>query len=540
MTSPDRDRRGLSRRRFLATTATAGAAAVLLHRQPARGAAKYTRYNATSPKGQAMLQSYAQAVTKMLALPPTHPHNWFRNAFVHTMDCPHGNWWFFAWHRGYLGYFERTIRALSGNPDFAIPYWDWTQLPRIPDTMFNGVLTPSDVAFNPIIVNYQTFFNFMNPALTAFWKARTPGQVAQSNLRGFTSLDVLWDQVKNNPMYATTNDARYLTRDKPALDPKTAKVCAPETIKAGLAPTTFLKFNSNKTKSHTVPPTSSTVFGILEGQPHNNVHNNIGGVGHVDLAHFGYMQDNLSPTDPIFFLHHSNMDRLWQVWITKQEKLGLPTLPEGQDRVDWERDPFLFFIDEAGKPVTAKAGDYATIGAFDYDYEPGSGDDLVAPAPVAAAPPKTRFTGKAQGATGTVTVGSALVSEAASGGATTLVVKVTLPHPGTGPQRNFDVLVNAPPGVTSVDADSPYYAGTIAFFGGMRHGAMDTTFTLPLTRVLTALKANNALGTGDLRIRVVPQGPTSAGPTPSPGPGVPKASAPAPSARVKAVAVEVL
>jgi tyrosinase len=42
----------------------------------------------------------------MLNLPADHPQNWFRNAFVHLMDCPHGNWWFYVWHRGYLGYFE--------------------------------------------------------------------------------------------------------------------------------------------------------------------------------------------------------------------------------------------------------------------------------------------------------------------------------------------------------------------------------------------------------------------------------------------------
>lgn len=44
-----------------------------------------------------------------------HPHNWFRNAFVHIIDCPHGNWWFYVRYRSYVVYFEQTLRKLSRN-----------------------------------------------------------------------------------------------------------------------------------------------------------------------------------------------------------------------------------------------------------------------------------------------------------------------------------------------------------------------------------------------------------------------------------------
>jgi tyrosinase len=101
----------------------------------------------------------------MLKLSPDHPQNWFRNAFTHLMDCPHGNWWFYVWHRGYVGYFEQTIRNLSGDPTFALPYWDWTQLPQIPDSMFSGVLTPTDSAFTPFTKDIATFTSFIQPSL---------------------------------------------------------------------------------------------------------------------------------------------------------------------------------------------------------------------------------------------------------------------------------------------------------------------------------------------------------------------------------------
>src|ERR1700709_1266364 len=101
-----------SRRAFLASLAASGAA---LPFAKARAATKYRRHNVTSPEGRKMLASYAKGIEAMLKLSPDHPQNWFRNAFVHLMDCPHGNWWFYVWHRGYLGHFERSIRALSGD-----------------------------------------------------------------------------------------------------------------------------------------------------------------------------------------------------------------------------------------------------------------------------------------------------------------------------------------------------------------------------------------------------------------------------------------
>ena len=62
---------------------------------------------------------------------------------------------------------------------------------------------------------------------------------------------------------------------------------------------------------------------------------------------------------------------------------GLPILPngylvqppvKGTDYHAWSTEPFLFFTDFRKQPVTkTKAGDYATIGEFSYDYQPGTG-----------------------------------------------------------------------------------------------------------------------------------------------------------------------
>src|SRR3954466_3104309 len=246
-----------SRRNFLATAAVAAGVAAYPF-APARAAAKYTRYNVTSPEGQKMLASYAKGVEAMLKLPADHPQNWFRNAFTHFLDCPHGNWWFYVWHRGYIGYFERTIRALSGDADFAMPYWDWTELPQIPDGMFDGVLTPTDNAFAPYTGNLAKFTSFIKPAMTTYWDSFSPAQLAQQNLRGYTKFEDVWNDVTGlktgmagDQAFATTCGSRYLSRDNPKLDAKTATNVSEFVVLSGLLPIDFynpssqLSFNSS-------------------------------------------------------------------------------------------------------------------------------------------------------------------------------------------------------------------------------------------------------------------------------------------------------
>jgi len=87
----------------------------------------------------------------------------------------------------------------------------------------------------------------------------------------------------------------------------------------------------------------------------------------------------------------------------------------------------------------------------------------------------------------------------------TLVASITIPHPMSGSApREYDVLVNAPPGTQSVTADSPYFAGTISFFGfmpGMM--TMDVTFQVPLDKLPPAAKGKPP---GSLVFTVVPSG----------------------------------
>lgn len=517
-----------TRRDFLLASAAA-AGATMVPFAPSRAAAKYTRHNVTSPEGQKALASYAKGVEAMLKLPADHPQNWFRNAFIHLMDCPHGNWWFYVWHRGYLGYFERTIRALSGDDSFAIPYWDWTTLPQIPDGMFDGALAPTGQAFEPYTGNLALFTSLLQPTLANYWNSLSPAQHTQLDARGYKTIDDMWNDVtgysasakagiSGNEAFATTCAARYLSRANPKLEGTTAYDVTPFVVYAGLLatdfynPVAYLSFTSAKAPSHNTPPAGSGIFSVLEGMPHNKVHNFIGGVGALDPGPYGNMTNNLSPVDPIFFLHHSNMDRLWDVWTRKQKRLGLPYLPAGQDLKTLSDEPFLFYADGKGGYVgPAKAGDYLDMAVFDYDYEPGFGEAVVQPPAAALAGAKAAPAIKAtiKGNVATVVVPRpAVQSHLAEATPRPLMAQVTVPRPGgTSTQREFDVLVNAPPGVTQVSADSPYYAGTVAFFGSMMPGMQmshDATFAVPLPRTLRAFTTLGAANNATLTIQVVP------------------------------------
>ncbi|MEL7297533.1 MAG: tyrosinase family protein [Pseudomonadota bacterium] len=76
-------------------------------------------------------------VARMKALPSTDPRNWTAISRIHgTADetagfCEHASTHFLSWHRAYLYFLERIIRKLTGESDWALPYWNWNQNPRM-------------------------------------------------------------------------------------------------------------------------------------------------------------------------------------------------------------------------------------------------------------------------------------------------------------------------------------------------------------------------------------------------------------------------
>src|SRR5215212_7509106 len=200
--------------------------------------------------------------------------------------------------------------------------------------MFDDVLTPTDSAFIASFNEFKKQFGDV-VAKADYWKVSNP-QYEQLLARRIRFPEDLWFDINDDPrgtMFFDRADARGLTKSNPFLDERTKTAVSATTLTAALRPTDFITFGSPKTFSHG----GLTGFGVLEGQPHNRVHNNVGGIitttgpdgKPVTTFGKGFMQANLSPVDPLFFLHHANIDRIWDVWTRKQQALGLPILPDG-------------------------------------------------------------------------------------------------------------------------------------------------------------------------------------------------------------------
>jgi tyrosinase len=502
---------GVTRRRFLGTSAAVLAASAMPCAAPAQGA-KFRRFEISDPgMPSRVLDSYKKGIREMLNRLATDPRNWYRTAFVHLFDCPHQNWWFLPWHRAYIGWVEAIIREFSGDMEFALPYWDWTKTPRVPAGMFDDVLDPNNAAFIPSFNAFKAQFDAPVTALFATFSPAQKGVLAQ---RGLSSTADFWTAVAAAPagMFFEQPEARGLTPASPNLDQTTRATVSLATIRSALRTANFAGsengtdaagFASAKASSHN----DQSREGILESQPHDNVHGAMGGA-----AGNAFMVSFLSPVDPIFFLHHGNLDRLWDVWTRRQAALGRPTLPQGADLTAWSSEEFLFFSDASGQPVSkTSAGDYAAMSVFDYDYSPGSGEDQVpvgGPA-IAALPATQAFSAQITSATigasipaGGVAEVPAAALEATAPEAPPRVAEVTLNLGPSDQGRRFRVLVSP------VGGGNPIEAGGITIFSHHVHGP--TTFTVPLPENLAVTAAAGTNVPVDIRVVPLEQAPGAA------------------------------
>ncbi len=214
-------------------------------------------------------------------------------------NCEHGSYHFLSWHRMYLYFFDRILRAASGDPNLVLPYWNWTDpaqrtLPaafRLPASASNALYVPPP--------GRQASFDAGTGSLGA-------GAVDYSAAFADTNFD--------SP---TGSGASF-----------GGQIAGP------------MQFNGP--------------HGAFESQPHDVVHVALG----------GFMDDpNTAAEDPIFWLHHANIDRMWNRW-----------LGQGGGRTDpsdaaWRNTQFTFY-DEAGHAVYLTGAEVEdTVGQLNYRYD---------------------------------------------------------------------------------------------------------------------------------------------------------------------------
>jgi tyrosinase-like protein/polyphenol oxidase-like protein len=364
-----------------------------------------------------IVTGYAGTVRRMRERAPDDPTSWTYQAAIHGTtttparnlwnQCQHATWYFLPWHRMFLYYFERIVRATvveTGGPtDWTLPYWNYC--------------LGDQHAFLP-----EPF--------------RAPASGAPDSLYVEERDPQLNSGEAGLPDYATS-PARALER--------------PHFIgKAEFGgPTTGLEH-------------SGETWGRLEVGPHNAVHVFVKGLmGSPETA----------ALDPIFWLHHANIDRLWSEWI------GLPGASHANPPDEaWRRFSFSFF-DEHGQDVALRCEDVLETAAqlgYTYDTEPiPSPPARVVPPTVtvtAMKPTQREMIGATpDGVTLTgqqTTVPVPIASQAAEGFGDEVhaylnVEEIEGEHnPGVSYLVYADLEGGEPP-----HPESPHYLGTLSFFG---------------------------------------------------------------------------
>lgn len=427
-----------------------------------------------------IITTYKAAVTAMKALDtshPTDPRGWQHQANIHFNSCLHRNWLWLPWHRVYLLYFERICRKLTGDDSFALPYWNWNSHPAVPDPFWDT----SSSLYDP------------NRAVTQTDKA----------------------------------DASYI---------------GTTVLQNILGETNFELFASLKPQAgqnlHLPPPPDSPTEGMLESQPHDNIHIFVGCPG-GDMCGFH------SPLDPVFYTHHCMLDCLWAHWNID---LGNANTNDS----DWTNYSITDFFDENGNPVTVAVATTVLFPILSYQYEPcsigttqGSQKRLQGKQLEqflrTGAPSKLEFVQRfelrqevaaAVGKPATVAVKvepGALRSALEADVRTRLVL--TVAEVEVPERRDFFVRVflNKPDASGETPIDDPHYAGSFAFFfdeSAMKNhqgatempGRPKTGFLVDVRPTLTRLSQGGSLSLGEVAVSFVP---------------VPSSPRAAPSAQVK-------
>jgi tyrosinase len=290
----------IGRRQFVAGAAITVAAPYVMK----------TRAHAQSPRVRRDVQSlsasdsffakYGQAVQAMHQLPASDPRNWRNQALIHINHCPHGEQDFVHWHRHYILNFERICGQLIGDANFALAYWNWSSRRGvIPDPFYD--------------------LNFLN---VQFWQ--DPSNAQSDN----------W-----SPFPVTTVGTRGLAKGQGLQDDSNAGADFTQDAIDGIQQQTIFEIFTAQ----------------VEGSPHNN--------GHVVSGRpNGHMIDGVSSLDPIFWLHHCNIDRIWAEWQTAGN-----TTPSFNLNYDNQ------FVNGQGQPVTASSTSALDFAAMNYTYDTLSG-----------------------------------------------------------------------------------------------------------------------------------------------------------------------
>ncbi|MPY24348.1 tyrosinase family protein [Shewanella sp. YLB-07] len=253
------------------------------------------------------LALYAKAVAEMKTRKATDPTSWSYQAAMHGFNannpfwknvgqlpsnteqamywnqCQHSSWYFIPWHRMYIAYFEQIVAQTLVDLGEIASIDDWA----LPFWNYSNTDNPDALTIPPA---FTTPANNTNP---------------------------LWIEGRVNPVLEQSD----VSLQRLNIIPFVNQQVIPGFGGGDDGPIQF-----------------GHASGGLEDLPHNHVHSDIGGAMGNPIT---------AALDPIFWLHHANIDRLWPIW------LDLGAGRHNTSAANWLSQSFPFH-DGAGKDAELK------------------------------------------------------------------------------------------------------------------------------------------------------------------------------------------
>jgi len=288
---------------------------------------------------------------------------WENYAKLHAYHCTnsgvsmvqvHWSWHFLPWHRGYVYFLERILDNIlktnfGWNGDaFAYPYWDWSNHQEIPNTKLrkdSGLASP--------LFGYDL----------------TQEDMVQADSLGFDNLALYDGNRKPSILQPTMDPSNEVSADSKQHITETKWYMSRDYINAILqAP--FELFGGKAVEN----PTTPSGQGLLEQGPHNNGHDWVG-------TRFGNNRNmgtlRYAANDPIFFMHHGNIDRIWSLY---KNEMPDPNGPWGQQEYT--------YTDIDGSPLKVTVKDIVTK-LTNITYQPPSDEPIKLTSTVVKTIPKS-------------------------------------------------------------------------------------------------------------------------------------------------------
>lgn len=198
---------------------------------------------------------------------------------------------FLPWHRFMLIFLEAQLQRVLGNPDFGLPYWSWSD---------DGELPLSEQPDSPL---------WGEDCMGGDGDPDQGFVVTDGPFAASSAFRVNVASDSNGVLRTVSRPLRRRFDSLLGLPPRTELQAALADGDYDEAPWTAEPVSFRNLLEGWVPP---------ETQPH--LHNRV----HVWVG--GDMLPASSPNDPVFYLNHCNVDRVWSAWL--EDATGPRYLPD--------------------------------------------------------------------------------------------------------------------------------------------------------------------------------------------------------------------